>query len=214
MLQVMWKFLAAVLVTAGLLPALRAFETLAQTDTASVAVSAPSDPISAGKSFEAEISVANATNLGHFQFRLRYDARKLEVASVAKGPFLGSSGREASCFEVGGSGEVAKDSVGYACVTLGGLPAEGASGGGVLATVTFKAKSAATVPLELFDVVLTDPPGQPLPSSTTDASVVVVGSTGVDSWLWGLVAGGVILTVALVMAIVFRRRNRRRGSEA
>lgn len=209
----MRKLFVAILVVAGLLPSLNTFAAHAQEDSASVAVSAPSDAISAGSDFEAQITVANATNLGHFQFRLRYDTKSLDVVSVVKGSLLGSSGREDKCFEVGGPAEVARDSVGYACVTLGGVPAEGASGDGVLATITFKAKSAASVPLELFDVVLSNPPGEPLPSTTSDASVTVEGESGSDSWmLW--IGGGAAILVALVLAAVVFSRIRRQGSAA
>jgi len=198
----MRKFVIVVALAVGLAATYAGGPALAsaQDTGALISVSVP-DParVDYGKQFDVQIMADNVANLGDFQFQLTYDDKRLEFISVGKGPFLGSSGREVTCFDARGSQAPASNVVGYACATLGPKPPAGAAGSGVLATVTFKAVSAGDVALSLSGVKLTDPPGELLPNSTKDGTITVVGSDSSINWL---PIGGVIAGVALVIVLI------------
>jgi hypothetical protein len=105
-----------------------------------------------GVPFTVDIVVDNVVNLGAYELTLEFDPAVLEYVGVQNGPFLGSSGRAASCLPSAGGGA----SIRMVCLTLGPEPA-GPSGSGVLATLTFGAVNTGTSVLYIKEVILTDP---------------------------------------------------------
>ena len=144
----------------------------ATTDT-TVCIQPPSQVAETGAQFTADVVVDKVTNLGAYEFTLAFDPAVVSFASVAKGAFLGSTGRSVSCLgpflEAG--------SVRFACVTLGSEPG-GPTGTGLLARVKFSALAAGTSTLDLTKVILADISGTALPHTDIDGQVtVIVGPT-------------------------------------
>jgi len=170
----------------------------AQAQGATVRIEIPSErPKVGGEPFSVNVVVDDVTNLGAFEFQLTYDPSVVGLQDFKEGPFLGSSGRRVECLPP----RTAEGSLHFTCVTLGATP-DGPTGSGVLATLTFQPVGAGTSALHLEQVVLADPPANPLPAQAEDASVTV-GQTqeGGFRWvLWGPVIGGV--GVALAAAAV------------
>jgi len=172
-----------------------------------VQVEVPPTPVAhdAG-SFVASVVVQNVTNLGAFQFDLRYDPTVLTLLDHKDGPFLGSSGRRVNCLPPTTDEGLLR----YVCVTLGSAP-EGPNGSGVLATITFAPLAKGRSPVRLEGLVLADPRGARMPAQAQDASVTVSGEKGFAWVLWGPVIGGgaLVLSAAILWAA---RRLRQRGS--
>ena len=118
---------------------------------------------SVGTPFTVDVVVDNVVNLGAYEFTLAFDPAILQYASLQYGSFLGSSGRPVSCPIL----EHDADSVRTVCVTLG-AEYPGASGSGVLATITFLPLNTGIAQLSMENVVLTDPM----------ATVITVGKQG------------------------------------
>jgi hypothetical protein len=121
-----------------------------------------------GAPFPVDVLVDDVTNLGAFEFTLRYDPSILKFVGVEKGPFLASSGRAVECLDPG----VTPGSVHYVCVTLGAMP-PGAHGSGVLATITLAPAAPGTSSLQLEQPLLAEPSGQALPAASENASITV-----------------------------------------
>jgi len=107
---------------------------------------------SPSSTFRIDVMVYNVTVLYAWQFRLSWNTDVLEFVSVAEGPFLNSSGAYPSFF-------VSKINYTagwvYAASTLIGVGREAsATGSGVLATVTFKAKGLGQSALDLWHTML------------------------------------------------------------
>jgi hypothetical protein len=125
--------------------------------------------VAAGSDFQADIVVADVTNLGAFEFTVAFDPALVQFESISASPFLGSTGRSVSCMPPLLTGSSAR----FTCVTLGGTP-DGPSGSGVLATAQFSAVSAGTTLLDLQDVILLRPDASQIPvDQVIDGSVTV-----------------------------------------
>lgn len=138
-----------------------------------VCVQPPSQVTETGAQFTVDVVVDQVVNLGAYEFTLAFDPAVVSFVGVARGPFLGSTGRSVNCL-----GPYPEDgAVRFACVTLGAEP-DGPSGTGLLATVTFSALAAGASVLDLTHVILADISGAPLPHTDLQGQVtVVVGST-------------------------------------
>jgi general secretion pathway protein D len=144
----------------------------ARAQNTSVQLEVPSGPIGADDApFTVQVLVEDVTNLGAFEFDLRYEPSVVGLTNVEMGPFLGSSGRRVQCLDP----QMAAGSVHFVCVTIGATPA-GPDGSGVIATLTFDPAADGSSFLRFGDTVLAGPDGQPIPATTVDASVTV-GST-------------------------------------
>jgi len=154
-------------------------------------------------SFSVQVLADNVANLGAFQFTLVYDSGVLEVKEIERGPLLTSSGRTPYCEGPTGPAGATK----FACVTLGASP-PGATGSGVLASITLLPRGAGVSSLRLERALMGDVLGNRLPASVGEGSVTVVGGGGGVKWaLWGPVIGGGAL-VLLAGGLVGRRRLR------
>ncbi len=122
--------------------------------------------------FDSFVFIDNVIDLGSFDVRMSYDASKLEALSIDPGPFLGTGGGSLSCVPTLLSG-----SARLGCVTLGSF--DGADGSGLLLKVRFRALApAATTPLTLGPVSLTDPSGEGIAVSSVISGAVQVVSCG------------------------------------
>jgi hypothetical protein len=133
--------------------------------------------------FTVEMMVEDVSNLAAFEFTLTFDPSVLRLVKVDSGPFLGSTGRVVQCpapiHESPAPSAPSEDALRFGCVTSGeGMP--GASGSGLLGTVTFAPRKAGTSRLRLGlaqdHFFLTDPLGEDLTVSPQGGSVEVVGS--------------------------------------
>jgi hypothetical protein len=167
---------------------------LAQGSTATVSLTAPSKAAPDGAEIDVLVNVKDVKNIGGFQFILTVDSGVLQPVSVAKGEFLGSSGREVYCPEP----TIDSSSVLLKCVTLRPEPA-GADGSGLLATVKFKPLAAGNTSLALSHVRLLEPDGTEIESKSEDSSLKVAKGGSSSKTLW-LIVGGVAVVAILVVA--------------
>jgi hypothetical protein len=151
-----------------------------------------------------DVLVEDVQNIGAFQFVLSYDGDKVAIVDngIERGPFLGSSGREVYCDEP----TIDASALRYACVTLGGEPAEGASGDGTLVSVFFEETGDGNAMFSLSRVQLAEPAGDEIPVALQEGEIRVESD---DSFPWLIVAvaaGAAVLLVAVVVAAIVRRR--------
>jgi hypothetical protein len=114
------------------------------------------------ESFLVNVSIANATEVYSFEFKLGFDPNVLNATSVELGDFLPPSVVPL---------EEINNVVGYVLfsATLES-PEPPKSGNGTLAVITFHVEDFGTSALELFDTSLEDQTGEPLSHSTADGS--------------------------------------------
>jgi hypothetical protein len=80
-----------------------------------------------GSTFMLDVLIDDVTDLGAFEFELRFDDSKVSANSVTEGPFLSSGGGSTVCFS-----NILEDLVRLGCVLVGG---SGASGSGTVGQV-------------------------------------------------------------------------------
>ena len=162
----------------------------AQADTAVMKVAPASQTVDVSDGeFTVDIVVENVDNLAAFEFTLTFDPSILGLVGVEKGPFLGSTGRQVFCTQYihysPAPSVPTEDAVVFGCVT--GAPGAkdqkpGASGTGVVATVTFVPCKAGTSQLRMGltndQFHLADPFSEDVPVSAEGGSVKVTGSGG------------------------------------
>ncbi|UCC62973.1 MAG: hypothetical protein JSV36_19890 [Anaerolineae bacterium] len=134
-----------------------------------VSIDPPETFVSAGNPFAIDVAIADAVDLGAFEFDLVYDPTCVTATDATLGPFLGSTGRTVA--ELGP--EFDTGSVTYGAYSLGANP--GPNGDGVLATVTFDAgPTTCDSALQLQNVSVTDTAGDPQCVYTEDGIVHVI----------------------------------------
>lgn len=132
-----------------------------------VRLEVPSEKIEVGdEPFPVEVVVEDVTNLGAFEFDLRYDSNLLRFVEVSEGAFLGSSGRTVECLEP----RLSPGSVRFVCVTLGREPA-GPDGSGTVAVLTLEPLVPGTSPLRFQVLTITQPDAQRIEAVVEDGSV-------------------------------------------
>jgi len=165
-------FTLAVMMVLALLPGSAA---LAQGTL--VLVDPPSQSVNVNATTTVEIKVDTVTNLYGVDVRLTFDATKLEAqdanstlagVQVEQGSFLSpAQGFMAQNVADNTSGQVQ-----YAFVLL--TPAPAASGTGVLAKITFKAKAAGNALITLNSVTLSDNQAMPITATLVSGSITVL----------------------------------------
>lgn len=137
-------------------------------EPASVAIQPPASLPGAGETFTTDVTVSNAAELLGFQFDVNFDPALLAVEKIDLGPFLASTGRSPQPLGPdttnAGSGRVV-----YGGFTLGSPEQAGASGDGVLATITWKVLAPGEFAASLSRVQLAGAGGRALPGSDTPA---------------------------------------------
>jgi hypothetical protein len=173
---------------------------LAQTNQARMVVEPPTEQVKkGGPDFLVNIVADNVSNVGHFQFSLSYDPSIIKYVGVEGGSFLSSTGREMQCPEAkvdAGNPET----LNFNCVTLGPPPSVpggkgGASGSGVLATVTFSPVGGGTTALDLKD-------GRLVAAELNAKGMPVEISTAVEGSTLDVAAGGGGLSLAVVGVVI------------
>jgi hypothetical protein len=135
---------------------------------------------SVGATVAVEINIDNVTDLGAYEWVLAYNPAVLDLVNppgnppnwaLLNGDFLESSGRSAFCppsaiLDVG--------TVRFGCGTIG--TQQGASGSGLLSTVSFKALASGSSSLCLRWAALADPNGDDIPTGVAHDSIGIGGS--------------------------------------
>ena len=128
--------------------------------------------VGAGQTFTVAVMIDQASNLGGFEFTLRFTPATVTADSVTLGDFLGSTGR--TVIPVGPNINNQTGRVSFGAASIGSAP--GPNGTGVLASVTFTTQSYGESPLDLQDVMVLDIHAQHQ-TATVEDGVVRVGST-------------------------------------
>ncbi|MGA9347305.1 MAG: cohesin domain-containing protein [Anaerolineae bacterium] len=150
-------------------PSLSPGETnLAQQDP-TVRIEPAQSTVAVGQSFSVSVMIDEASDLGAFQFDLRYTTTIVRVNGVTLGGFLGSTGRNIIGPFVDIKNEAGK--VSFGAVSFGEAP--GPDGSGVLAVVSLTAQGEGESPLDLRSVLVLDTGSNSQVASIEDGSVVV-----------------------------------------
>ena len=133
-------------------------------------VSPSSSEMNIGETKVISIDVANVVDLYGFEFKLKYDTYLLDAIDVAEGDFLKSGGDTfVSKMEI-------NDTAGYVWVVITLMSApSGVSGNGTLATITFKAINSGISQLGLYDTILGDSYGDPIPHTVENGTISIGG---------------------------------------
>lgn len=127
-----------------------------------------------GGDFTVNVTVADVSNLGAFEFLLVFDPTVVKFKSITQGAFLGSTGRDIYCPSVI---VYSPGTVRYGCASIPhwtGQP--GPNGSGVLATVTFSPLQAGASSLDLANTQFTaliSPLGDAIKATWENGSVAV-----------------------------------------
>jgi len=114
--------------------------------------SSPPNPVVAGTSIDVDVLITDVVDLFAFQFSVAFNPAVLQATSVDEGPFLAGAG---TTFFDGGTIDNLTGSITFIFDTLiGAIP--GATGGGVLARLSFDVLDGGSSPLSLSDVALLD----------------------------------------------------------
>jgi len=122
------------------------------------------------KTFTVNISIANATDLYGWEFKLYYNNTMLNCTGIIEGPFLNSSG--STFFNVKDLNNTYNATHGRVWATgvlLGNV--SGVNGSGVLASVTFMCKEFGSSVLDLVDTTLGDSKGDAIIHTAVGGSV-------------------------------------------
>jgi len=112
--------------------------------------------------FTVNVTIANATNLNSFEFKLSYSPAIIEAIDVQQGTFLNSTGTTSVL-----KSEI-NNTIGFVLFSVGLTAPPGANGNGTLSEIVFNVVANGTSPLTLSDIVLKDPDGQILTFTKTD----------------------------------------------
>ena len=119
--------------------------------------------------FDVEVWIDSAEDLGSFEFKMSYDPSVVHVQTAQLGDFLGSTGR--TPVPLGPNIDNVAGTLQLGAFSFGSQP--GANGSGIIAIVTLEAMGNGTSALHLYDTQVTDTPGQVQDVTTDDGSVVV-----------------------------------------
>jgi hypothetical protein len=113
-----------------------------------------------GSTVTYNIAIDDIADLYSYQFSINYDARYLRALNVTEGAFLGTAGSTVS-------GVLGMDT-GFIDFVYGSLlgPIPGASGSGLLASITFEAIGAGTSALSFADAIFLDSVGDDITGLT------------------------------------------------
>jgi hypothetical protein len=143
---------------------------LAQQDP-TVRIEPVQSTVAVGQSFTVSVMIDEASDLGAFQFDLRYTAAIITVDGVTLGAFLGSTGRDA--FVAGTKIDNQAGKVTFGAYSYAFPPLPGPSGTGELAIISLTAQGEGESPLTLQNVTVTDTNAGKQVVTVEDGSVVV-----------------------------------------
>lgn len=142
--------------------------------TGRIKIDPPSQEITHGDSGAFNVSLENVANFGGFEFKLKYKPSIVTVteSDVQLGAFPTSTGREVvktgPTFTADGEDAV----LFFGVVAYGNPPPP--RGGGVIATIAFKADGEGATDLDLFDVKVGSADANPLSVEVMDSSITVL----------------------------------------
>jgi hypothetical protein len=147
-----------------------------------------------GTTFSVDVKIDGVTDLASYQFDIGFDSTLIHALTVLEGPFLPSAG---PTLFVPGTIDISGGTVSFTAAALAGV-GPGANGTGLLATIEFTGVTPGTSSLTLLSPLLYDSVPNPIPVTTTDATVTITDLPEPDAFL--LVASG--------FAMVLFRRHR------
>ena len=121
-----------------------------------------------GESFSAMINVQAVRNLAGFQLEVGFDPTVLEAVVAEEGAFLSASG--GTYWLPPDIDNAAGTITGIACAKTG---KGGATGKGTLVSITFRAVGGGESYIRLLNVTLSNPDGEIISTTSTDASITV-----------------------------------------
>jgi len=135
-----------------------------------VSISPPSQGAACGDSFSVNVGVDPKVAIAGVQFSLSFDPSLLTANSVTEGNLLKQDGAS-TFFQAGTINNVAGTITGVA----GAITTPGASVSvpGTFATISFTATAEGASALDLYDVIVGNPQGQPVSITVSDGSVTV-----------------------------------------
>ena len=152
---------------------------------AQLTIDAPSSVPAGGGEFKVTVSVQGVTNLGAYEWWIRYDRNVVELtqppaSAVSDGGFLDDSGRSVFCQPpvLPPSQGLEPGNVRFGCTSIDPTPhntddknSTGPSGSGLLSTITFSPVAGGAVDIRLVCAGLADPLGAGIPVSNVSACV-------------------------------------------
>lgn len=121
-----------------------------------------------GATFTIDVAVRDVSDLGAYEFRMRFDPAVVRVTNAEDGGFL-----EGSLVIVGPDIDNQSGTLDFGALAVGA--AQGAAGSGTLATLTLEAVGEGVIPLSVQDVLLVSNAGEEL-SVTLEGGRVMVGT--------------------------------------
>lgn len=164
--------------------------------SAVLSLSGPASPVAAGSPFTISVNITGAVDLSAYQFDVGYDPLLFVADSVQEGPFLQTAG---ATFFIPGMIDNSSGSIALTAGALAGM-GPGASGDGVLATLSFRGVSAGTAQFTLISPLLYDTIPNPIEVTTSGASVTVSGSAVPEP-------ASVLLTISSLLLFAVRRKR-------
>ncbi|MBF6601105.1 MAG: hypothetical protein IVW36_11405 [Dehalococcoidia bacterium] len=175
----------------------------------------------AGDAVTVNILTQGVENLGGYQLVLSWDPALVKFENIQNTQFLGTSGRRPDCPPpVTQAGAVRLACVTFNPATPGQAPSltqvAGVAGDGTLAKAQFRLVKSGKLQFRLTHVILVNPLGTEIPSTTSDISVPVSSAKSSNTPLFiGIgVAAAAVLVLLLSGLWLWRRRRRRPPSES
>jgi len=127
------------------------------------------------------ISINQASNVSAWEFILYYKNTILNALTAQEGPFLKSGGKSTWFWIVDLSNDYnATHGRAWLTCTQLGTVTQGVDGSGTLATITFKPNGGGNTTLNLTDLVLADPDGNPIwPINSNNGAIQVLGTSDI-----------------------------------
>lgn len=134
--------------------------------------------VNVGDTFSTYVLIDNATHLGAYEFKLRYDPSVVQILDMSAGEFLASRGDQVYSVDPRINNEVGELAFASLILGIGQNPDAGAQGSGKLATVNMKAVGEGSTTLDLQGIHLIDSSQRSQVPASIAGSVVVVGLPG------------------------------------
>ncbi len=139
----------------------------------STVISAGTQTVNAGQTFNLNVSISGVTDLYSWQFDLSFDHTLLTANSITEGPFLKSLGGTTNY--VPGTINNSTGKISNTADTLTGPAGTGVSGAGVLAIVNFTAGAITGIStIALSNIFLSDSNFNPIVNTPMNGSVTIV----------------------------------------
>lgn len=122
--------------------------------------------------FQISLALTDVSNLYGWEIKLYYDPTLLNGSKLSEGPFLKSAGSTYFFNSSNDNYNATHGRIALACTLIGNI--SGVNGGGILATMTFKAKALGSCLLLLSNTKLGNPQSELMPHLTENGVVQVV----------------------------------------